>query len=366
GAAADRARRAHHRPRPRRHAHPARPDPRAEPRRGHHGAPLLPPARAGAAHLRPRGDLRARPARRVRAGERPRRAAPRRPAARSRGTGGARRAGRGRRRAGLGARRRGRGARGRPAAGALSRGPPRGARAARGAARAAGPAPARREPGGHLPQVLPQRGSLMPGLQAVFRKELADHFSSRRFVILFLLVLVAGLGASYVAAQSIREELGRASDSSASVFLMLFTASSGALPAYTTFIGFLGPLVGLALGFDAINGEQARGTLSRLLAQPIYRDAVINGKFLAGLATIAVMLVSIPLLAAGLGLPLVGQPPGLGDVARLVLFLAVSVIYVAFWMAAAILFSILFRQTATAALAGIALWIVCAFFVGML
>ena len=35
-------------------------------------------------------------------------------------------------------------------------------------------------------------------------------------------------------------------------------------------------------------------------------------------------------------------------------------------MAAAILFSILFRQTATAALAGIALWIVCVFFVGML
>jgi ABC-2 type transport system permease protein len=206
----------------------------------------------------------------------------------------------------------------------------------------------------------------MPGLQAVFWKELADHFSSRRFVILFLLVLVAGLGASYVAAQSIREELGRATDSSASVFLMLFTASSGALPAFTTFIGFLGPLVGLALGFDAINGEQARGTLSRLLAQPIYRDAVINGKFLAGLATIAVMLVSITLLAAGLGLPLVGQPPGLGDLARLVLFLVVSVIYVAFWMAASILFSILFRQTATAALAGIALWIVCAFFVGML
>jgi ABC-2 type transport system permease protein len=198
----------------------------------------------------------------------------------------------------------------------------------------------------------------------VFRKELSDNFGSRRFLILFALVLISGLGASYVAAQSIREEIGRATESS--VFLLLFTASNGTLPAFVSFIGFLGPLVGLALGFDAINGEQARGTLSRLLAQPIYRDSVINGKFLAGLATIAVMLTCITLLAAGLGIQMIGQPPSAEDLARLLLFLLLSVVYVAFWMAAAIFFSILFRQVATAALAGIALWLVCAFFVGML
>ncbi len=206
----------------------------------------------------------------------------------------------------------------------------------------------------------------MPGLLPIFRKEIADHFSSRRFVILFALVLLSGLGASYVAAQSIREELGRASESAVSVFLLLFTASTGNLPSFVSFMGFLGPLVGLALGFDAINGEQARGTLSRLLAQPIYRDSVINGKFLAGLTTIAAMLGSITLLAIGLGVPLVGRPPGAEDVARIALFLVLTIVYVAFWLAAAIFFSILFRQMATAALAGIALWIVCAFFVGML
>jgi ABC-2 type transport system permease protein len=198
----------------------------------------------------------------------------------------------------------------------------------------------------------------------IFRKELADNFGSRRFLILFCLVLVSGLGASYVAAQSIREEASRATETS--VFLLLFTASNGTLPPFVSFIGFLGPLVGLALGFDAINGELARGTLSRLLAQPIYRDSVINGKFLAGLTTIALMLTCITLLAAGLGIQMIGQPPSAEDLARLVMFLVLSIVYVAFWMAAAILFSILFRQMATAALAGIALWLVCAFFVGML
>ncbi|MBX5489628.1 MAG: ABC transporter permease [Chloroflexi bacterium] len=206
----------------------------------------------------------------------------------------------------------------------------------------------------------------MPGLVPIVRKELADHFSSRRFFILFALVLISGIGAAYVAAQSIREELTRTAEAATSVFLLVFTASNGTLPSFVTFIGFLGPLVGLALGFDAINGEQARGTLSRLLAQPIYRDSVINGKFLAGLATISALLVSITLLAMGLGIPLVGRLPSPDDLARLTLFLLLSIVYVGFWLAAAILFSLLFRQVATAALAGVALWLVCVFFVGML
>jgi ABC-2 type transport system permease protein len=56
---------------------------------------------------------------------------------------------------------------------------------------------------------------------------------------------------------------------------------------------FWGPLVGLILGFDNINRERNEGTLSKLLSQPIYRDAVINGMFLAGVALITIMMLSI-------------------------------------------------------------------------
>ena len=41
----------------------------------------------------------------------------------------------------------------------------------------------------------------------------------------------------------------------------------------------------IGLGFDAVNSEHNRRTLSRILAQPIYRDALLMGKFLAALAT---------------------------------------------------------------------------------
>jgi ABC-2 type transport system permease protein len=202
----------------------------------------------------------------------------------------------------------------------------------------------------------------MRGLLAVFRKELADHLGSRRFLILFALILLAGMSSVYVAAQSIRDQI---SDSQ-NAFLLLFTTASGPLPSFITFISFLGPLVGLALAFDSINGEWNRGTLSRLLAQPIYRDAVVNGKFLAALTTIAIMLTSIFVIIGALGIWRLALIPTGEELLRVLVFLFICILYVGFWLALATTFSVLLRQTATAALAGIAAWIFFTFFVGMI
>lgn len=52
----------------------------------------------------------------------------------------------------------------------------------------------------------------------------------------------------------------------------------------------LGPLLGIALGFDAMNSELNKGTLCRILSQPIHRDCIINAKFVAALIVITIML----------------------------------------------------------------------------
>jgi ABC-2 type transport system permease protein len=148
------------------------------------------------------------------------------------------------------------------------------------------------------------------------------------------------------------------------VFLLLFT-STGAVFSLAQFIAFFGPLIGMVLGFDAINRERSARTLSKLLSQPIYRDAVINGKFLAGLTTIAIMLLAIVVLISGIGLLVLGVVPGWEEIGRLVVYLVVSVIYIGFWLALAILCSVLFRGMATSALATIALWIFFAFFMAL-
>jgi ABC-2 type transport system permease protein len=203
----------------------------------------------------------------------------------------------------------------------------------------------------------------MSGLMAVFWKELADHFTSKRFIILFLLVYLAGIAAIYVAAQNIRTGV---TETTQFIFLRLFIVS-GDLPFnFLFFLSLFIPIVGIALGFDSINSERNSGNLSRLLSQPVYRDSVINGKFLAGLFTLAALVISIVVVVGGLGLRMIGVPPSAEEILRLFAFIFMSILYGAFWMSLAVLFSIIFKRTATSVLASIALWIFLFFFLSMI
>lgn len=203
----------------------------------------------------------------------------------------------------------------------------------------------------------------MHGFRAIYRKELEDHFSSTRFILLFTVILMISLISAYMTGTGLRRELEGIAKPSL-VFLMLFT-STGALFSLTQFVAFFGPLIGMILGFDAISRERAARTLPKLLSQPIYRDAVINAKFLAGMTVISVMFLAILLLISGMGLLTLGVVPDGQEIGRLAVYLLVSVFYVGFWLGLAILCSVLFRSMATSALATLALWIFLAFFMAL-
>jgi ABC-2 type transport system permease protein len=201
------------------------------------------------------------------------------------------------------------------------------------------------------------------GIKTIIKKELADHFASYRFTIIFALIAMVSLVTAYMVGLNIRNELEGVAKPQF-VFLMLFT-SSGVVFSLVQFVAFFGPLVGLVLGFDTINRERSEGTLSKLISQPIYRDVVINGKFLAGVVMITVMMVSIVLVITGLGLIVLGIIPGFEEIWRIFIYLLISIVYISFWLGVAILFSILFRSTATSALAALAVWIFFSFFVSL-
>jgi ABC-2 type transport system permease protein len=200
-----------------------------------------------------------------------------------------------------------------------------------------------------------REGSPWTGLGAVFLKELADHLSSMRMRVLEWLMLVAGLGAVYIAVQDTKAM----TTVDPFLYLRLFTYSpeSSIAPAFVAVIGFLVPLVAIGLGFDAVNSEFNRRTLSRVLSQPIYRDALLLGKFLAALATLSVSLTAVWLLVIGCGLLVLGVPPSGEEVARTLAFLVVLIAYAGVWLAVAILFSVVFRSAATSVLCSLGLWL---------
>ena len=173
----------------------------------------------------------------------------------------------------------------------------------------------------------------------------------------------AGILAVYIAGQAIQQTVQ--SNPTEHAFLALLTTES-LFFSLATFLGFFGPLVGITLGFDSISGEYGRGTLSRVLSQPIYRDSLINGKFLAGLTTLAILWVSILLVVIGLGINLIGFFPNAEELWRMLFFAIIGITYTGFWLALAMLLSMLLQKTVTAALAAIAIWLFLGIFIGVL
>ena len=198
----------------------------------------------------------------------------------------------------------------------------------------------------------------MAGILTVCRKELSDHFGSKRYLILFaLIVLISGVSA-YQGAEFIRSNPQAG-------FLAIFSGAQFGF-SFVQVMVFFGPIVGLALGFDAINKERTSGTLSVLLSQPIFRDSVINGKFLAGAAALATLTVGTIGVTCGLAIPILGFGPTLEQASSIVLLSLLTILYLAFWLSLGVLFSVLTKKVSTSTLASVAVWLFCAIMIPIL
>jgi ABC-2 type transport system permease protein len=196
-----------------------------------------------------------------------------------------------------------------------------------------------------------REGSALHGFGVVTLKEIADHFTSILVVVLVVLVVATAIAVVRGAVDQIKEITAE----DPFLFLRLFTR--GAPIPLVALLSFLVPLFAIGLGFDSVNGEHNRRTLSRILAQPIYRDALLFGKFAAGLFTLSISLIVLWLLVIGLGLLGLGVPPNAEEMARALVLLVVTMVYAGFWFALALLCSVVFRSAATAALVALGLWL---------
>ena len=205
------------------------------------------------------------------------------------------------------------------------------------------------------------------GWRVVAAKEFGDHLLSVRFIVLLLVLGLTAAIPLYFAAAKIRDAAPDASGAAA-VFLFLFALGAEEIQNQSvfTFMAIVAPLLGLAFTFDAVNGERSEGTLPRLLAQPIHRDDVINGKFAAGFAVIGIVIVSVIVFIAGFGMLRLGIVPHPQELLRLVVWVAVTLLYVSVWLAFGLLLSVVIRRAATAALIGFGVWLLFTIFGGLI
>lgn len=200
------------------------------------------------------------------------------------------------------------------------------------------------------------------GWAVVASKELADHLYSGRFVVLLAVLGIATAAAVFAASGGIRDVAPDATGITA-LFLKLFTVTTDPVPfPLIIFVGLLAPLLGIMFGFDSVNGERSQGTLPRLLSQPIHRDEVILGKFVAGISVVAIMLAALVLFVSGIGIFRLGVTPTLTEVSRLAVWLVFAVVYVAFWQGLATLVSVRTSRASTSALIPVGVWLVLALF----
>lgn len=200
------------------------------------------------------------------------------------------------------------------------------------------------------------------GFSVLYRKELCEYVTSWRVLLLFVLLVL-------VTAASLNGAISNMSDavekSSGYIFLKLFTTNGKSIYSFAVFIAFLGPLMGIAMGFDAIANEKSQGTLIRIAAQPIYRDSIINAKFLAGASVITWILFMLGGVMAGAGILKTGIGPSGEEVARVLVFLVFASVYCCMWLAFSIFLSVVCRHAATAAIVALAIWLFTTMFMSL-
>jgi ABC-2 type transport system permease protein len=93
------------------------------------------------------------------------------------------------------------------------------------------------------------------------------------------------------------------------------------------------------------------------MAQPVYRDNLLLAKFVSTLIIVSTLFIALVLLMIGGGLLITGVRMEPQELLRILAFVAISILYVGFWLSLSILLSIGLKQAATSALTAIGIWL---------
>ena len=201
----------------------------------------------------------------------------------------------------------------------------------------------------------------MADVFAVASKEFSDIVRSKRFIILiviFGLVMTIAMAAIYI--QVIQAMSNLPDVPMPQAFLgMMALILSGTLSSFA-------PVMGVALGCDTISGEREKGTLKLVLAQPVYRDTVINGKFLAATSAVSLATLITSLASVGISIIIIGVTPTAGEAIRIALFLLFSILFTMTYYGISTFLSTILKKTSQSVILSVVVWAVFTFVISII
>ena len=203
-------------------------------------------------------------------------------------------------------------------------------------------------------------------------KEFTDHLSSRKFlVILALLLMLSLLGMHQGIDQYNRDlevynqQLQATGDTADPVgmmperpsILIIFRQLESSLMVF-------GGVLAIATGADLVSKEKESRSLKTLLARPIYRDEIINGKALGGMTALGVALAVAFTLTFAV-LLVFSIVPTAGEVVAVLIFGLASFLFLLAFFALALALSVVVKESGHAVVYGLALFFALAYLLPM-
>jgi len=190
----------------------------------------------------------------------------------------------------------------------------------------------------------------------VARKEFSDHITSRRFIIILGLLLVISTISIYDGIENYNNSLEAYTEQLQQMqefddpYRSWMPEKPSIMYVFISMMSYmtmLGGILAIAIGFDLVSKEKETRSLKSLLSHPVYRDEIINGKALGGVAALGFAMALA--LAIALGLLLIFSiVPTLEEFAAILIFGAVSLGFLLAYFAVALTMSTAAKESGNA------------------
>jgi ABC-2 type transport system permease protein len=200
-------------------------------------------------------------------------------------------------------------------------------------------------------------------LFTIAQKEFFDHIRSRKFLLIFGILLVVAIVGMIGGISEYNKTLDQYNKGQSAVSSDISGEMTekpsilGVFSSVATYLVFVGGVLGIAMGFDLVSKEKESKSLKILLSHPVYRDEVINGKALGGIVALGCAL-GVVLFIALATLLVYGIVPDGNELVLIAVFGGVSFLLIFSYFAIALFMSTAMDESGSSLIYTIIIFIV--------